>query len=294
MTIAVYWETWSVNDLSQVSGSVDIINLAFCDPATTYTSGQMTWANTGLNFTPSFATVKNSILALQKRGAKVMLSCGGATYPYDGKFNPKGVYALMKDLGCDGIDIDWEPADGVASANKWGPIISAFRSLDGVMQLSAAVWSVGAYGPIAGQTYYGVNIPGLESNGNMFNWLNIMAYDAGTSFDPVGAMQCYRIYFKGLLLVGIELGVQGWGPALTQTSDITRIVTNCVKDGNAGVFIWAYNKDTSGSPSVAATIVQCVTGLKGVATPTPAPSTSPFSMTCPNCQKNLTGNISFH
>lgn len=173
-TLAVYWETWSGKDLSAVADSVDIIYLAFADPKSSYKSGQKTFEGTGLNFSESFSQVQSKIAGLVSKGKKIMLSVGGASYPYPAEFKPEASVALMRDLGCQGIDIDWEPAYGVSDAWQFGPIIGSLRATDSKMYLSAACWSVGAYGPKSGENYYGLNIPGIESNGSQLDWINIM------------------------------------------------------------------------------------------------------------------------
>lgn len=82
---------------------------------------------------------------------------------------------------------------------------------------------------------------------------------------------------------------------MTLSADIAKILVGTTKDAHAGVFIWSYNKDTSGSPSVATTIAQ----VKGASPPAPKPaesasaSTSAFLLLCPNCQRHLTGQISY-
>jgi len=76
---------------------------------------------------------------------------------------------------------------------------------------------------------------------------------------------------------------------MTLSADIAKILVGTAKDAHAGVFIWSYNKDTSGSPSVADTIAQ----VKGASPPAPKASTSAFLLLCPNCQRHLTGQISY-
>lgn len=173
MSISVYWESWSSNDMTKIDPSVKIVNLAFSDPNSTYVAGQKNFNNTGMSFSQSFSAIQNQIAFLKQRGVVVMLSVGGATYPYPQNFNPASSLALMNDLGCLGIDIDWEPSDGIASANQFGMIIASIRKMS-TCSISAACWSVGAYGAMQGQTYYGVNIPGLVSNGSMMSWINVM------------------------------------------------------------------------------------------------------------------------
>jgi len=62
-----------------------------------------------LNFSLDFKTVVESIRLLKKRKVTVLLAVGGGSYWSDPKpFNHLGCIDLMNDLGCDGIDIDWE------------------------------------------------------------------------------------------------------------------------------------------------------------------------------------------
>lgn len=92
--------------------------------------------------------------------------------------------------------------------------------------------------------------------------------------------------------MGVELGKQGWGTALTQTSDVAKIIQGCNEDKNAGVFIWSYNIDNTGSPTVASVIAQCNAGLAAkIVKPSPTISSSPFKLACPNCGHILSGNI---
>ena len=295
MSIAVYWETWSGKNLLDIDPAVSIVYLAFADPKTTYKSGSYKFDGTGLDFNESFDAIKSKITTLSARGTKVILSVGGASYKFPNPFDATASVALMKDLGCAGIDIDWEPDNGIQSAGDFGPLIGEFRRHDDKMYLSAACWSVGAFGPKQGNDFFGLNIPGMETNGGQLSWINIMAYDAGPGFDAVGALECYRIYYKGPLLVGIQLGTQGWGGGITTDQDIKKVLAGAKRDGNAGIFIWSYNKDTTGSPTVAATIIEAksVLGNTLQKPPPPKSSTSPFALTCPNCSKKLVGEISF-
>ena len=56
-----------------------------------------------------------------------MLSVGGGTYHGWSSLNVEAICSLADDLHCKGIDIDWEPQDGAASASEMSVIIDKFR-----------------------------------------------------------------------------------------------------------------------------------------------------------------------
>lgn len=167
--IAVYFQTWSSPwtkdpykmDLAQMGAPLTIVYLAFASPSCTYFSGQNTFQNTGLNFTQDFWVVKEAIKILRSKGVKVMLSVGGGSYwsSPNTVYNAKSCVALMRDLGCDGIDLDWEV--GTKYGYELTKAIQATRPLLGKEKfLSFAGWSTGAYGPV-GDTFQGMNIDAM-------------------------------------------------------------------------------------------------------------------------------------
>ena len=102
--------------------------------------------------------------------------------------------------------------------------------------LSAAVWSTGAYTPVSGDQWSGLNVTGLQTHGGQLNCINIMAYDAGNvpaNYNPETAFAAYRTLFKGAICLGIEL---------------------VKKDGNGGIFIWSWFQNTAGTPTVSRTL----------------------------------------
>jgi len=310
---AIYFESWASPwtdkpeqmDLASIDG-FKIVYLSFAKPDGTYIKGSNTFENTGLNFSQTFCVVKQAIDILKKKNIKVMLSVGGGTYPFRAQ-EPHANYQMMidlyTDLGCDGIDIDWEPPNQADDDYQFGPIIHGFKSrMKGL--LSGTCLPAGAYGKEANNIWKGQNIKGLVSNGNDLDWVNVMAYDSGppSSYDALGSFTCYRIYYKGPLYLGIELGEQAWGGWVTSADDIKREAEWVKKDGNGGTFIWAYQKDTNGSPSVSATyaLVSSVFGKNenpdGGSTPTPpvpcpaepsVPAKRASETECPSCHKKL-------
>lgn len=286
LMIGVYWQTWSSRwtsdpskmDLLDLHPSVNVVYLSFADPRTTYKRGSKSWATTGLDFSHDFQVVVDAIALLKKRKVCVMLAVGGATYQFNST-PPDGVIALAQDLGVDGLDIDWEPTQGAAQDQEFGPIIQSYKSkLWPNAKLSAAVFSTGAYGK-DGSTYVGMNIKGLVSNGSDLDWINIMAYDAGPpppvgKFDPLGACASYRVYYRGPIMLGFEPGPMAWGGHLLTLAEFQRNAAYISQeDVRNGIFLWSYQKNTAGSPTVETLLDTANTLFPKPSIPIPIPGT---------------------
>lgn len=257
--VCVYYESWSPQwtddpkkmSLSGISPPTSIVNLSFVQPACAYVAGQKSWQGTGLNFSQDFAVVYAAIQILKKKGIKVMLSVGGGSYWHDPnvEFKPANCVALMVDLGCDGIDLDWE-----VNQQYDYQLTNAIAALKPLMPpgtfISFAGFSTGAYGK-NGDTYQGMNIHAMVNQGHNVDWICIMAYDAGPNYDPIGALECYRIYYKGPLLLGFEIGDMAWGGYKITLANVVNWCDRTLKENKEnGVFIWAYHKDPAGTPTV--------------------------------------------
>lgn len=107
MIAGVYFESWFdwKGRLETIDPKFNVVYLAFADPRSKPT--QNGWQGTGLNFTNSPDDVKKGIAILQYKGVRVLLSVGGATYPFPENFDALEMVKLANWLGCDGIDIDW-------------------------------------------------------------------------------------------------------------------------------------------------------------------------------------------
>ncbi len=236
MSIGLYFETWSSTwtsdptNLSQqmtAGQPISTVNVAFAQPNMTYVKGQNTFVGTGLQFSQDFSVVKAAILLLTQSGIKVMLSVGGGSYwSTPQTLNSTAAAALCSDLGCTGIDVDWE-----VGVSDTGSLTNAIQSLHtaGVPRLSIAGFSTGAYGA-NGDTYQGMCIPAMEAVGGLIDWINIMSYDAGNTYDPLGAFTCYRMYYKGVLNLGFEPGPQSWpapGSANAKLIQMTDVDAMC-------------------------------------------------------------------
>jgi Glycosyl hydrolases family 18 len=305
MIAGVYFESWDdwKGRLETIDPKFNVVYLAFADPRQKPTYNG--WEGTGLGFTHTPSSVKEDIAKLKARGCQVLLSVGGATYPFPENFNAYEMVRLANFLGCDGIDIDWEPAEN-GSTDGWGEIIKEFYfkmiMFDGVCKLlTAAVWSTGCMQPVSGNRYRGINIPGLVKYGSYLNWLNIMAYDCGppTDVDPLGCFYTYRVYFPGPLVMGFLPGKMGWGDYLTTKEDVIKGMEYARNDSeNNGYFIWSYYKDDFVNGVTRDYIVE--EGKKAwenkVEVLVPMPQTgkfglSKFNIQCPFCNNCLGGEL---
>jgi hypothetical protein len=291
MISSVYFQSWSSAwtsdssklDLAKIDERIGVVNLAFVDPCMKeYKAGS--FEGTGLQFSSDFNVVKGAISLLVGRGVKVMLSVGGGSYPFSaGVINVFGCVALARDLGCTGIDLDWE--DGV-SKGVWLGIIKSFSTacaesiLLPRLMLSAAVWSTGAFDGVIGDKYRGMNQEGLMLGGGMLDWINIMAYDAGNDFSPKAAWDAYRKIYAGQMFLGLELGDQAWGGHVISVEEFQGDLTWLSTDAKAGVFVWALQK-SSGSGVSMAQILDAMHQPNGNNLPWK------FMICCPACKYNI-------
>jgi chitinase len=250
--IGVYVESWGCrwvangaeHDLAHVKG--DILYISFVNPQLYYVAGSCNLQNTGLSFSSTYNTVADAIDIAQKKGQIVMLSVGGATYSWD-KYSVQSIVDLAIDLTVDGIDIDWEPSEN-PKAEQLIEIIKNIRGIGYTGKLSVAAFSVGAYGhgefvnsKPGGSIYTGLNYTALKSVGDMLDWVNIMAYDAGITFDPIESYNSFKAIYKKKIYLGVEPGKQAWGDEITEIDDVKRYYDH-VKQFDDGLFIWSLRK----------------------------------------------------
>ena len=306
MPVSVYFQTWSskwvsvgaMMDLANVPDGVDIVYLSFCMPMCSYLKGSRSFAGTGLQFSMDFDVVKNAIAILKSRKIKTMISVGGATYHYEPSFNQAQtirIWDLCVDLGCDGVDIDWE-SQGISQRQQFVDIINYFHNSrpTSMHLLCAACFSVGAFQP-SGNPFNGMNILGLQQAGRYLNWINIMAYDAGgpDMYDVQAAYEAYKTYYPGLIYIGLEIGPQAWGGDLLKIDQVRKALT--ISRGN--VFIWSLQKPPTGTVSVEDILKEARSlsvVIPPVVVPTP-PSTVTTStkVSCPNCKKDISLELTY-
>lgn len=263
--------------------AINCVNISFVRPDCLYSNH--TFDNTGLQFSQDFKVVQAAIKILKSKGVTVMLSVGGGSYWSESKsFNTVNVASLADDLGCDGIDLDWEV--GALKAYELTNSITSLKNLNYKGKISFAGWSTGAYGSVKGSDFQGMNIHAMTQQGSNVDWINIMTYDAGPTYDPIGAYDSYRLYYRGPLNIGFEIGTQGWGGYLLTKDDVARMATHVKEDGDQnGAFIWALNKP--GNPSVSDVITLCQSIFVKPQAPPPTPVIVNASIECPVCKSNF-------
>jgi len=287
MNTSVYFDTWGAPWVSDASQSdlakmqVNVVNLAFANPGMHYTKGQFNFDGTGLQFSWDFQVVKQAILLLKQKSTKVMLSVGGASYSFD-YYNVQNVVALAVDLGCDGIDIDWEPTSYKPDQLR-DILILTRQHCKGL--LSFAGWSTGCFDPVGGDLYRGLNIQAIKDCSEIISWINIMAYDAGKDFDVKASYDSYKKYFKKQVYVGFQVGPQGWGDALLTLEDVDK-TCNFILPGD-GCFVWSWYKQ--GKPTCYQVLTRIKQGLWNNIPQVP-PVKFSFKCTCSNCGKSLEFN----
>jgi len=290
--IGVYYQTWSSSwtdtadkFVSSIPDHVSIVYFAFANPNMTYTKGS--FSGTGLEFNFGWDIAVAGIKQLRAKGITCMLSVGGATYSWD-TYNVNSIIDLTLDLGLNGIDIDWEPATGTSASFQLAPIIQTLHQTGPTLKLCLCAWSVGANvgqfsnDPPQGSMYAGMDAPGIMTAGSMLDWINVMSYDAGPTYDGVRAYKAYRNIYNGPIHLGLEVGVPGWGGYMLNKTTVQNFC-NTVNGDNikGGVFIWALQKQASDvSVADCISIANGIFGGVSIPIPTsPPPTTTPDPVT---------------
>ncbi|WP_170308649.1 glycosyl hydrolase family 18 protein [Ancylobacter pratisalsi] len=251
--------------LAGLPGYITHVALSFVKPDLTY-AGALDLSGTGLEYPYSGAILRAGILALKQRqpGTKVLLAVGGATYGGWSRLDADALARLVRDLGADGVDIDYEPANPscvvvsarVHCANDLLSIqlVETIRSaLPRPLVVSAAGWSVGAYGEGAFATapprspWRGSMLALLRSPAAAkLDLVSIMSYDAGPSYRPDQAFRAYRALWKGPLALGVQV-LPGNGPrfSFAYTGEILSAVRD---DPLAGAMLYALRLEPPGPP----------------------------------------------
>lgn len=213
--------------LAAIPGYVNIVALSFARPDMTYDGG-LELAGTGLQYPYDGRVLKGAVALLRQRqpGTRVILSVGGSAYPAWHRLNEEAVGRLVRDLGLDGVDVDFEPAEpGCRSEGGRIRCVSDRDFADAVTRMrrvlprpaliAVAGWSVAAYGegtwanaqPRSRYTGMALNLLRGPTAASI-DLVSIMAYEAGPTYNPWEAFQAYRAIWSGPLVLGFHVPPQ--------------------------------------------------------------------------------------
>ncbi|MBW4670302.1 MAG: hypothetical protein KME60_23530 [Cyanomargarita calcarea GSE-NOS-MK-12-04C] len=272
-----YFQSWSEKwgsepnqlQLANLPSYVNMVIVSFMKPDATY-GGNLSLAGTGLDFSADGSVVKGAIALLKQRNpnTKVLVAVGGATYHNFAGLNVGAIASVVKDFGFDGVDIDYEPFNtaqcsstngkiSCTSDTEYRRIVNEIRqALPRPYLVTLAAWSIGAYGegewtnskPQGALTGLLLNLL-QSSDANKIDLLNVMSYDASPEYKPQEALVAYQNYFKGKIVMGVEVPPEGWGGHIYTIPEVRNLV-NAVREKNAaGMMLWSIQKQPNGTPS---------------------------------------------
>lgn len=274
--LMTYHESWrerpatgpAATTLAAVPGYVNVVALAFARPDMTY-RGDLDLSGTGLSYQFSGKVLQGAIAALKRRNPKtrVLIAVGALDAGRWKGLNEAAIAALVRDLGADGVDIDFEPSDprcaaqpngrvACASDADWIGYVQRFRrALPKPYLLSVDGWSVGAYGEGAfrtaqptGSRYTGEMLGLLRSPAaGLIDLVIICGYDVRAGFDPMTAVAAYRTYWKGPMVLGIEAPFKGAGGPFWTLAETEALARRVARDPHAGMMVYSLMEPTDDS-----------------------------------------------
>ena len=276
--VAGYYESWSEpwmadgakSPMARMAEYVNVIILSFARPDATYAGGDAI-AGTGLQFPWDGATLRQAVTALRanRPATKLLVAVGGATYTNWQALDAAALARFVTDYKLDGVDVDFEPANpacaargGVVSCASDAQLVAAVDALRKALPrpalLSIAAWSTGAYGEGSWANgapqgdYSGLLLNLLKSpSAASLDWLNVMSYDASNAYDPVQALAAYQNYFKGPVVMGVEVPPEAWGGHVYSLGAVDAVAAAVVQKSAGGMMIWSLQKQPNGPVSAA-------------------------------------------
>ncbi|KAF2174874.1 glycoside hydrolase family 18 protein, partial [Zopfia rhizophila CBS 207.26] len=234
------------------------------------------WNDTGKNLYGCLKQI--NIFKKRNRNLKMLLSIGGWTYTqiskhFDGPAStPQGrktfadsCVQLIKDLGFDGIDIDWEYPQ---NAEQGEQLVLLLQEIRQAMDTYADTLASGSYGsrphfilsiaaPAGKQNYQHLPLGRLAS---VLDFINLMAYDFAGSWDHCAGHQsnlypsrstptctpfCANATIHDYLAAGVPshklvLGMPLYGRAFLQTTGPGQPFTGGIGEGSFEAGVWDF------------------------------------------------------
>lgn len=246
--------------LARLPGYITHVVLSFAKPDLVY-AGNLDLAGTGLLFPFSGQVLKQAITELHRRhpAVKVLVAVGGWNhFGWDAR-DFAALARLVKDLGADGVDLDYETPDPGCARTAQNQIacaddtrsVAILRDLRHALPrpytLTVAGWSVGAYGEGAfaaaeprNGPFVGMMLAMLRSpEARGIDLVSVMAYDAGPTFRPEQAFRAYRALWKGPLALGFQVLPSEAGGPRTTIEGTARLLSGILDDRNGGAMLYA-------------------------------------------------------
>ncbi|MBW4584834.1 glycosyl hydrolase family 18 protein [Aetokthonos hydrillicola Thurmond2011] len=276
-TFVGYYQSWSEPwtssprqmQLANIAPYVNKVIVSFMQPDASYKKGSYNFTGTGLQFSLDGKVVKDAIALLKERNrnTKVLVAVGGQTYTNFAQINPQTIANIVKDFGFDGVDVDYESnsvkcssSNGQVSCTSDAEFRRVVRQIRQVLPkpylVTAAVWSIGAYGegkwtnaqPQGEKTGMTLNL--LRSpESKMIDQLLVMSYDAGITYNPQEALAAYQNYFKGKVVMGVQVPPEAWGGNVYTLAKVRNLAQTVVDKNAAGLMLWSLQKKPEGISS---------------------------------------------
>ena len=233
-------EVYTLSKFARIPANYTHVMVAFADPNFSWGGiAANSWSGTGISFNGRPSDIKAAIDVLHMRNIKVVLAVGGVNYGNWGALAAEGqagggpitnAFAqAMRDLGIDGLDVDYEAdADVDRYANATKALRKAADLAGSGKLLTAAGWSTGADctsattdAYCAGKLSYWSGSAGRErllatrypAVAAGLDMVNVMSYDARFEhYDGVKGWSEYRNLFpsKTIVSIGLETSPEGW------------------------------------------------------------------------------------
>lgn len=252
--MVIYYESWSGNpsaqDIKELPPYVTHLMISFAKPDAIYT-GNLDLSTSGLNLPYSGSTLKDAIKVAKQHNPKlkVLLAVGGATYHHWESINAKALSQLVVDLELDGIDIDYEaPEPNAELVNNITQILR--DALPSDKTLTMAVMHVAAYGQDewthsqpTGSIWTGF-FHKISDALKQIDMINVMSYDAGSSYDVLEAYAAFNYYYNGVIAMGMQVPPEAWGDHVWTVNKVESIAQEILTTReHDGLMLWSMHKN---------------------------------------------------